>query len=134
MMTSRENEWSANAEAAMMGFVIPIESEEHLRFVTDYVMNTLATHDETRINEVVENALHKYNSNKKPSIQWFTTSTTPFGRLLTFVRDKSKLTLKSGKPTNTGSLAWVENIDYPDCSELGCVFFQNVNGKIKRIA
>ena len=57
-----------------------------------------------------------------------------FGTCLTFVRDKGALTLKSGKMKNSGSLAWVENLEYPDCSELGYVFFENQNGKVRRIA
>ena len=130
--------WNANAEAAMMGFTVAIVSEEHLSYLVKYVLNTLKSefsYDvEEKTKEVVENATHKYRSGKDKSIQWFTCNSTIFGTCLTFVRDKGALTLKSGKMKASGSLAWVENLEYPDCSELGYVFFENRNGRVVRVA
>lgn len=132
------SKWNADAEASMMGFTIAIESEEHLSHLVKYVLNTLKSefsYDvEEKTKEVVENATRKYRSGKDKSISWFTCNSTMFGTCLTFVRDKGALTLKSGKMKNSGSLAWVENLEYPDCSELGYVFFESVNGKVRRIA
>ena len=125
------SKWNADAEAAMMGFTIAVESEEHLSHLVKYVLRTLKGEyhydlDE-KTKEVVENATRKYRSGKDKSIKWFTTNSTMFGVCLTFVRDK-------GTPTKRdGVLAWVENLDAPDCSELGYVFFENKNGKIVRI-
>ena len=134
----KNSKWNADAEAAMMGFTIAIESEEHLSYLVRYVLNTLKGEyyydlDE-KTTEVVENATSKYRSGKDKSITWFTTNATMFGTCLTFVRDKGALTLKSGKMKSSGSLAWVENLDAPECSELGYVFFENRNGKVRRIA
>lgn len=137
-MKMTNSKWNADAELAMMGFTIQIESEEHLTYLVQYVLNTLKSefsYDvEEKTKEVVENATRKYRSGKDKSITWFTTNATQFGTCLTFVRDKGALTLKSGKMKNSGSLAWVENLEYPDCSELGYVFFENLNGKIRRVA
>lgn len=137
-MKLTNSKWSTDAELAMMGFTIQIESEEHLTYLVQYVLNTLKSefsYDvEEKTKEVVENATRKYRSGKDKSISWFTTNATQFGTCLTFVRDKGALTLKSGKMKNSGSLAWVENLEYPDCSELGYVFFENRNGKIRRVA
>lgn len=137
-MTREQNKWNADAEASLMGFTVAIESEEHLTHLVKYVLNTLKKefhYDlEEKTKEIVENATRKYNSSKDKSIKWFTTNSTMFGVCLTFVRDKGALTLKSGKMKNSGSLAWVENLDAPDCSELGYVFFESVNGKVRRIA
>lgn len=136
MMTN--SKWNTDAEMSMQGFTIRIESEEHLTYLVKYVLNTLKGeyhYDlEEKTEEIVENATRKYNSGKDKSIKWFTTNSTMFGVCLTFVRDKGELTLKSGKMKASGSLAWVENLDAPDCSELGYVFFENKNGKIHRIA
>ena len=134
----KNSKWNADAEAAMMGFTIAVESEEHLSYLVRYVLNTLKGEyyydlDE-KTTEVVENATSKYRSGKDKSITWFTTNATMFGTCLTFVRDKGALTLKSGKMKSSGSLAWVENLDAPECSELGYVFFENRNGKVRRIA
>lgn len=138
MTTTIQNKWNADAEASMMGFTVAIESEEHLTHLVKYVLTTLSGqylyNIENKTEEVVENAIRKYNSGKDKSVHWFTCNCTMFGTCLTFVRDKGALTLKSGKMKASGSLAWVENLDAPDCSELGYVFFENVNGKVRRIA
>ena len=137
-MTTQQSKWNADAEATMMGFTVSIENEEHLTHLVKYVLTTLkdeyAYDLEEKTKEVVESATRKYNSGKDKSIKWFTCNSTAFGVCLTFVRDKSALTLKSGKMNPNGVLAWVENLDAPDCSELGYVFFENRNGKVHRIA
>lgn len=137
-MTQQQSKWNADAEMAMMGFTIAVQSEEHLIHMVKYTLNTLkveyAYDLDAKTKEVVENATSKYRSGKDKSISWFTTNATMFGTFLTFVRDKGDLTLKSGKMKSRGSLAWVENLDAPDCSELGYVFFENRNGKVRRIA
>lgn len=134
-MTNKQKEWNAIAEVAMMGYAVPIESEEQLKHLVGYIIFTLrGAEDEERAKEIVNNATQKYNSGKDKTIKWFTCNNSHFGVLLTFVRDKGALTLKSGKMKQSGSLAWVENLDAPDCSELGYVFFENVNGKVRRVA
>lgn len=137
-MTAQQNKWNADAEAAMMGFTIPVESNDHLKHMIGHVLYALSGHysydlDE-KTEEVFNNAVFKYNSAKDKRCYYFTVNTSHFGVLLTCVREKRSLTMKSGKPTNTGSYAWVENLDAPDCSELGCVFFENKNGKVHRVA
>lgn len=135
------NKWNTDAEMSMMGFPIAVESEEHLHHMVGYCLWTLKSdlyHNdseslESRINEIVENAIHKYNSKKEERVYWFVVNDSMFGVMMTFVRDKGELTLKSGKMKSRGILAWVENIDAPDCSELGCVFFEKKNGKTVRI-
>lgn len=126
------NKWNADAEMSMMGFTVAIESEEHLSHLVKYVLNTVKGeyhYDlEEKTKEVVENATRKYRSGKDKSIQWFTVNSTAFGLCLTFVRDKGSATKKNGV------LAWVENIDYPDCSELGYTYFEDSKGKVRRIA
>ena len=137
-MKLTNSKWSTDAEMSMMGFTIRVESEEHLAYLVEYVLTTVSGqylyNIENKTKEVVENATRKYRSGKDKSIYWFTVNTTVFGACLTFVRDKGELTLKSGSMKPSGSLAWVENLDAPDCSELGYVFFENKNGKIHRIA
>lgn len=137
-MKLTNSKWSTDAEMSMMGFTIRVESEEHLSYLVEYVLNTLKSEYSydvaEKTKEVVESATRKYRSGKDKSIYWFTTNSTMFGTCLTFVRDKGELTLKSGKMKASGSLAWVENLDAPDCSELGYTFFESCNGKIRRIA
>lgn len=135
------SKWNADAEMSMMGYPIPVESTAHLTYMVRYCLKTLKsdvypTHDDLnyRTNQIVADAQHKYNSGKDKSVYWFVVNSTRYDMvLMTFVRSKGELTLKNGKMKSSGVLAWVENIDAPDCSELGYVFFEKRNGKTVRI-
>lgn len=134
------NKWNADAEMSMRGYPIPVESTAHLTHMVRYCLKVLKSECyptdadlNYRTNEIVADAQNKYNSDKDKSIKWFVVNDSMFGVLMTFVRSKGELTLKSGKMKSNGVLAWVENIDAPDCSELGYVYFEKRNGKIVRI-
>lgn len=136
----KNNKWNADAEMSMMGFVIPVESREHLLYMVKYCLRTLKSDiyrdDESRsarAEEIVTDAYSKYNSGKNPNVYHFVVNDSYFGAMMTFVRENKSLTLKNGKMRASGLFAWVENIDAPDCSEAGYAFFENKNGKIVRI-
>lgn len=134
MRSARENMWSANAEMAMQGFTVPVESREHLDYMIRYicrVLNDFEDISDERAEEILSNAWDKYNDKKTP-VQFITVNSTQFGNMLTFVR-QARLTKKDGSPLSAGVLAWVENFDAPDCSELGYVVFQSVHGKTRRV-
>ena len=135
-----KSKWNADSEMSMMGFPITVESPEHLTHMVEYVLTTLKSDYykdpksvQYRAAEIVHTAMHQYNSSKDKSISYFVVNDSAFGVMMTFVRDKKSLTLKNGKMRVNGLLAWVENIDAPDCSELGYVYFENRNGKTVRI-
>lgn len=138
---SNNMKWNSDAEMCMMGFPVAVESEEHLKHMVGYILWTLKSDLysdrpeslESRTNEIVDNAMNKYNSSKDKSIKYIVVNDSMFGVMITFVRDKGELTLKNGKMKSNGVLAWVENLDAPDCSELGYVFFEKKNGKTVRI-
>lgn len=139
-MTAQQSKWNADAEMSMRGYPIPVANEEHLTHMVKYCLKVLKsdvyqTEEDliTRTNEIVADALTKYNSDRDKSIKWFVVNDSMFGVMMTFVRSKGELTLKNGKMKSSGVLAWVENIDAPDCSELGYVFFEKKNGKTVRI-
>ena len=132
-------EWATDAEMSMMGFPIAVESEDHLKHMVKYCLKVLKSdiyRDDdsltSRANEIVDNAFNKYNSGKK-LISYYVVNDSYAGVMMTFVRENKTLTLKSGKMRPNGLFAWVENIDAPDCSECGYVFFENRNGKTVRI-
>lgn len=139
-MTAQQSKWNADAEMSMRGYPISVASTEHLTHMVKYCLKVLKSdiyqteEDLTnRAKEIVADALTKYNSDRDKSIKWFVVNDSMFGVMMTFVRSKGELTLKSGKMKASGILAWVENIDAPDCSELGYVFFEKKNGKTVRI-
>ena len=140
-MNCKNGEWNAQAEIALMGTAVAIDSEDQLRYIVEYALNVLRPIDdpnrdsnEGRANEIVDNATTKYNSSKDKSIKYFVVNSSPFGVLLTFVRDKKNPVKKNGDPIAAGTLAWVENLDAPDCSELGYVFFSSQSGLLRRIS
>ena len=140
-MNCKNGEWNAQAEIALMGTAVAIDSEDQLRYIVEYALNVLRPIDdpnrdsnEGRANEIVDNATTKYNSSKDKSIKYFVVNSSPFGVLLTFVRDKKNPVKKNGDPIASGTLAWVENLDAPDCSELGYVFFSSQSGLLRRIS
>lgn len=135
-----KEKWNADAEMSMMGYPIKIEDTAHLTHLVRYCLKVLKSdyypdNDSLnyRTNEIVANATTKYNSSKDKSIGHFVVNDSMFGVMMTFVREKKDLVLKSGKMRASGLLAWVENIDAPDCSELGYVFFEKRNGKTVRV-
>ena len=135
-----KSKWNADAEMSMMGYPIEVESTEHLTHMVNYVLLVLKSdiygdfqYREARAKEIVDNAQFKYNSSEDKSIKWFVVNDSMFGVMMTFVRDKGELTLRSGKMKASGILAWVENIDAPDCSELGYVYFEKKYGKTVRV-
>jgi hypothetical protein len=127
---AQKNKWSADAEATMMwGVVIPVQSKEHLEFMVHYVIKTLKGEDSA--NALTPDCMEgwdKYNSTNTP-VSHFSVNSTQFGVLLTLVRDGEMKSLTD----EDGVLAYVYNMDAPDCSELGYVFFENKNGKIHRV-
>ncbi len=128
-MTKQQNEWNAQAELALMGFAIPVESDEHLKHLIGKVLFVLKqTEDDEAVQEIFDGC-YKYNSDNA-KVTHFTVNSTHFGVMLTFVRDKEMTDIT----TRDGVLAYVYNLDYPDCSELGYVFFEQSGSKIRRIA
>ena len=137
MKSARENRWSADAEMCMQGFVIPVQDVLHAQYIVTYILDTIfpdRIDNDVFAESLVDTAMHKYASKKTRPVNFITVSTSPFGRLMTFVVDGKKLTKSDGSFTQTGNLCWVENLDAPDCSELGYCFFQKKNGKVVRYA
>lgn len=137
MTSARENKMAADAEMCMNGFVIPVESELHAQFIVDYILHVLFPDEvdtDTKAEELVRTAMTRYASKKPREVRYITVSSSHFGRLLTFVVDKNRLTKANGDATMNGNLCWVQNLDHPDLSELGYCFFKKKNGKVVRFA
>ena len=130
----KNNKWITDAEMAMQGFPIAVESDDHLQGLVAYCYKVLKGCDDyDRVLEILDNARNKYNSDRKKGITFFVVNDSPFGVMFTFVRGAKALTLKSGKMKSSGIFSWVENIDNPDCSEAGYTYFENRHGKTVRI-
>ena len=131
MRKAELNKWNAKAEMCAMGFTIPVNSVEETKHIIGhlvYLINGLQE-DENLVNEIYEGAM-KYNSENEPITHIQIQKYGGIGTLLTLVRDNEMRYLTQPE----GVLAYVYNFNYPDCSELGYVFFQNVDGGVTRIA
>lgn len=137
-MSNQKMKWNTDAEMSLMGHVITVTSDDHLKHLVEYVLTTLKASypsiDEETAEEVLAEA-YKYNE-EEVAISHFCVSSTDFGILLTFVRDDELPDYKLESLINPyGVLAYVYNIACPFCSELGYVFFdKRENGKISRVA
>lgn len=128
--------WNADAEMALMGFPIRVENAKHLKHMVAYILGVVAPHLSRSVKDldiesesIVERGLSRYNT-ENLSVYWFHVSSAEFGVMFSFVREE-ELTLPNGGMKSV--LAWVENITYPDCSELGYIYFQKKNGKVSRV-
>lgn len=120
--------WNAMAEAAMMGIVVKVENDDHLKYMVAYVLKTLASEtSEVTAEEVVADA-YKYNSDEA-KVTHFTINKLEDDIILTFVRDKEMTDLTS----DNGVLAYVYNLSCSWCSELGYVFIKKRQGVLRRI-
>lgn len=122
----KNGKWNAEAEMCLMGSTIPVEGEEHCKYLIAYVLKVLGK--DASADEVFAEA-HKFNSENTP-ISHLAVNDTAFGTMLTFVRDDEMDKLDS----ENGVLAYVYNVDCPFCSELGYVFFKYKNGRYVRCA
>lgn len=132
MKNNETRKWGAKAEVILMGHALPVENNEEVKFITAYILSVIkGVDDDTAETEAEEvfNLVNKYNSENTP-ITHISVNTTPFGKMITFVRDEEMQVLE----TPEGVLAYVYNVDYPDCSELGYVFFEKRAGTYRRIA
>jgi len=130
-MTEQQSKWNADAEAAMMGFVVDVQSPEHLKHMIGYVLWTLKQDPNAEKNaQEIFDSIHQYNSEGTPVSHFAINNYRQIGTMLTFVRDNQMKSITS----KNGALSYVYNLTYPDCSELGYVFFQKVDGRIKRVA
>lgn len=126
--TAKEEKFSkteaeAAAEIALMGVATPVYSEAQLKCMVDHVCFVLEMGNP---DEILENALHKYNSEELP-VSWFIVNVIYDMPVIAFARE-SELVNPDGSMNEDGILCWNENLRFPDCSELGYVFFQSDEG------
>lgn len=124
-------------EIVLDGALVSFTSEEQCIKVITAALATITPktkvdnilHIKERVEKAYNNAMTKYNRNNTP-VTSFTIFMTECGLLVTFVRGKVP---KSKKDFDL--LCWVENMQYPVCSELGyCLFKREKNGMIYRVA
>ena len=88
----KNTKWRTDAEMAMQGFPIAVESDDHLQGLVAYCYRVLKGCDDyDRVLEILDNARNKYNSDKKKGITFFVVNDSQFGVMFTFVRGAKAL-------------------------------------------
>lgn len=129
-MTKTNSKWNAKAEAVMMGFTQKVDSNEEAEYIISYIAKTLG-HSVT--GEEVFKEATQYT--KEAKIEYVSVST-----IMDMVMLALPMTTKEdkGKKLNIldrdGVFSYVYNFDCPMCSELGYTFFEERNGRLRRIA
>lgn len=132
LINATKNMLRGQAEFSMMTrAAMRIHNEEQLEFVLDYVLGVLRKslkEEEFEVSgkHIIEKC-NEYNSEGTP-VSYLSIDSTEFGLLFTLVRDEENDIL-----SKNGTLAYVYNVDHPQCSELGYVFYRSYQGLIKRV-
>ena len=126
------NEIGAKAEIAMMGRHVPVEANE-VQGVIQYILDTM--HKSTTAEEVIKDAL-KYAKDK--TIVYIGTSRL-MGiynviNLVLKAKTKNAKNPDMTEKNRNGVLAYCYNMDAPDCSELGYMFFKETPAGFVRIS
>ena len=132
----KNGKWNADAEVAMMGVVINVADDEHVEYMTAYVLNMLKNVDNgelegkepTELAKEVLNNAYEYNSGDA-KITHFSVNAMDDTVMLAFVRDEEMDKVDD----ENGALCYVHNVFFPFFSELGYCFFKNKNGVMRRI-
>ena len=125
-MSSIKNEAMARCELALMGKVVPINSNDEVQFMTDYILEVL-DRDEFKDLDIIKERICRYSKNNE--VKYIVVNTIlDTMRCITYLID----THEEGEPApleedwGTGfpcSFSYCFNVDADDCSEFGDTFY-----------
>lgn len=64
-MSKIKQHYEAKAELALMGKFVPVDSEDEVRFLTDYILTVLDGEHLIKSIDIYKDCLHKYNDTNK---------------------------------------------------------------------
>ena len=123
----------SKAEAILMGLPQKVESEAECVEVLNYIFNYFRNCFETPVptgEEVIKLANQFTSKHQVP--KWVFVNQI-CGMYMIALPFSERIVTKTGKMIANGVFGYVYNIDAPDCSELGYTFYEEQNGKIKRL-
>lgn len=136
MTRSEQNKLSAKAEVILMGIHQSVEDMDEAVFMIAYILRVGGKTQSIRENaqeeaeKVIDRALQYCQGNAE--IAYIGTSRVLNMPCINLVIDTKDEELDV--TSENGALTWVENLDYPDCSELGYCFFEKKLKGLCRIA
>ena len=128
MTKAEENILNGKAEAVLMGFTQKVESNAEAIYIIDYIVKV--TNHTVKGEEIIQQAT-QYSTGAV--IQYINISTLEDMIMLTLPmiteEDEEEFNILSPD----GVFCYVYNFTCPDFSELGYSYFENKNGRIRRI-
>lgn len=121
-----KNEMLAKAEVCAKGRTVNVTNVEETKFIINHLVYLVkGCEEDTSLAEEIYKKAMQFNSNGAVITHINVARFGDIGTLLTLVRDEEMTDLTS----EDGVLAYVYNFNYPECSELGYVFFERAFDK-----
>ena len=126
-MKTIKNEAITRCELALMGKVVPINSNDEVQSMTDYILEVLDRDDQLKVLAIIYERICRYSKNNE--VKYIVVNTIlDTMRCITYLID----THEEGEPApfeedwGTGfpcSFSYCFNVDADDCSEFGDTFY-----------
>lgn len=125
-MSKIKNEMATRCELALMGKVVPVNSNDEVQMMTCYLLDAMGK-DSSKCVDILENAIQKYS--KENEVKYLVCNTVMDMKCITYLIDthdgETPAPLEedygSGYPA---SFCYVFNTDCDWCSEFGDSFFE----------
>lgn len=139
-MSKIKNEMATRAELALMGKFVPINSNDEVQAITDYILSALGMEDTYEDLDIVEDRICRYSKNNEVKYLGVNTILGSM-RCITYVVDTNEE--EEPKPFEedygTGTpcaFCYCFNVDADDgCSEFGdCFFRKSTDGFYHRVS
>jgi len=125
------SKWSADAEALLMGFTVPVESGEHWQYMMNYTAMVLGFEIDTE--EVLRLSKRYLEDPEHTVVRHLNLSSIEDMRMfaMTYEGDNDEEPYNLLNPD--GCFGYVYNVDCKDFSELGYSYYKKDGSRIKRI-
>lgn len=131
-MSKIKNEMATRCELAMMGRVVPVNSNDEVQTLTEYITTVIKGEEYTdNLVDILENAICKYHQNK---VKYIVCNTVMGMPCITYLLDsgvdkddEEYYPAPFEEDYGTGcpcAFSYVFNLDCDWCSEFGDVFFR----------
>ena len=131
-MSKIRNEMATRCELALMGKVVPVNSNDEVQMMTEYMMSAMGK-DTSDLVDIVENAICKYSKNNVKYVVCNTIQGMPY---ITYLLECASDDKEEQYPApfeedyGTGypcAFSYVFNLDCDWCSEFGDTFYHKMS-------
>lgn len=126
-MSKIKNEYATRCELAMMGKVVPINNNDEVQVMTEYILDTIGSTycDIQKDLDIMKDHLHKYSDNS--TVKHMVVNTLGEFAMICYLLDDQEEPYPEDLATPDGVLCYVYNVNDPFLSEFGYCFFEKRN-------